>query len=198
MHHLNVMLDGTHQGIAIGEDTRFFVGEQTMMRKPLEDLQGGASAQIGILIAMRELQILNDKLRIANGTFAEFYFAPITSLLLQDLLGALLHRKDAGTHIFRRVTKDVWLSLRKDFFTEGDIARDGTRFEQRLFFPQARMSLNVLQIPFVRGDEETIPAPRTETHIDAIEETFWCDTTEVINESFAKFEFVDGVVRGDE
>ena len=63
-----------------------------------------------------------------------------------------------------------------------------------MLFPQSRVLPQILKITFVRSDKETIPTPRTEAHIDTIKKAFRCDTADVINETFAEFEFVDGIV----
>ena len=48
-----------------------------------------------ILFTMCHLQILNDKLNIANRTFSQFYFTPGLPLLVQDVLCLL---SSSGRH----------------------------------------------------------------------------------------------------
>src|SRR6185436_9310596 len=70
MHHLNVVLDRPEQSVAVGKDAGFLMREQMMARETRQNLERGTTAQIGELIPMRQLQILNDELHVPDGAFA--------------------------------------------------------------------------------------------------------------------------------
>ncbi|MFO7594934.1 MAG: hypothetical protein R6W92_01165, partial [Desulfocurvibacter africanus] len=97
------------------------------------------------------MKVLDNEFDIADGTFAQFHFAPIASFLMQHLFCALLHREDAGAYLFRRVVENIGFHRCEQFFTQRYIASNGAGFEQRLFFPQTGVLLDILKVTIVCG-----------------------------------------------
>ena len=124
-----------------------------------------------------------------------FTSPPLAPFLLEDLLGALLHRKDAGTHLLRRMAENMRLNLSEQHFTESNISRKRTCLEQSLFFPQAGMLLNILNVACERSDKKPVPAPRTQTHIHAVEKTLGCNFADVIDQVLPQFQFLNRIIR---
>ncbi len=89
-------------------------------------------------VAVRQLQVLGDKLDIANGAFAQLDLAPDASRLAQVILGELLHAVHFGTYGFRAAGKEQRLGPRNERAADQLVAGHDPPAQERLFLPQPR------------------------------------------------------------
>jgi len=119
---------------------------------------------------MHELQILDDELDVADGPFPQFDLAPEPAFLAEIILDLRLHRADRFADLVGGRLVDVLCGPAKEVVPQCQVTRDDSGLEQRLFFPEAGVLREVLQVAVDRRDEFARPAPGTQPHVDAVHE----------------------------
>ena len=168
VHQLQVMFDGAQEDVAVGQHAAFVGRQQPGAHQARQSLERGAPPQLGVFAAVGHLQELHHKFHVADRAFAQFDFAPVAAFGAQDFFGALFHGMDAGPHGFCICAEDGRADLFQRLLAQGEIAGDGARLEQGLFFPEQGAAVEVGQVIVEVGDERAVAAPGAQAHIDAV------------------------------
>ncbi len=194
VHHLQVVFDGAQEDIAVGENAGVGGGKQPGGAQARQGFERGAGANLRILADIGQLQVLDDEFDIADGAGAELDFAPGAAFFAQEFLGALFHGIDFGANLLGRQAKDARPGGFAQFFTERQVARDGSKFEQGLFFPGAGVLFEIFQVPGQGGDERAVLAPGPQAHIDPVQESLRSGCRQDFNQFLGKGGVIKRVV----
>jgi hypothetical protein len=142
---------------------------------------------------------LGDELDVADGPLAQLDLAPVTSLLAQIGLGALLHRIRVGARLFRiSYVEHQRLDPAQELIANRLVAGDHARFEQRLLFPLARVLFQVSDVAIERRDQRADPSPGAQPHVHPVEKTFGGRARQALDQPLAQPPIVVRPGRGDE
>ncbi len=161
--------------------------QEVTLGQPRQRVQRLAGTQLRMRATVDELQILHDKLNVADRSLAQLDLAPVPPSLAQLLLGALLHAVNVRAHR-GRIGAGIQQRLgpRQEFAGGLLAAGDGPRLEQRLLLPQARVLLQVGQIAIHGVDQRPDRPPGPQPHVDAVEKTGRGGLTQRLDQTLAQ------------
>ena len=170
MHQLQRVLDRPQEHIPAAQLPELIRPQQVEFRQPHQSIQRVEAADLRHRPPVRQLQVLHHELHVANASLASLHLTPRLPALLEQLFDLLLHVGHVGPRGFRVDFIDERLQPLQSRVADRMVPRDHPRLEERLLFPQPAMFLEVVDIRVARRNQRPRPPPRTQPHVDPVQE----------------------------
>ena len=145
-----------------------------------------------------ELQELRHELDVADRALPRFHIAEEPSFLLKSSFDLVLHRADVvAVGLDGDVEQDRFDAF-QEVGAERQLPGDRTRFQQCLLLPQRGVGLQVFDVGFDRANQCSGLAPRTQSHINSVQETFARCVHQRADQPLPQFPILPGVRLADE
>ena len=165
---LQRVLDHSIENVRTRQLTKLIPPHESEISQPHQAIKRVNAANFRNRTAVLQLQALHHELDVANRSRSELHVAPAATTSLQLLLDALLRLPDTAPHDLSRRRENQRLTALQKLLAQHEITSDDPRLQQRLFFPQLPLCLQIIE---VRGDpdhQRTSITPRPQPQIDSI------------------------------
>ena len=165
---LQAVLQIAQEHVSLAQFGVLLVGDEPLVRDPVQRQERVPMAQPGVPAAVLELQRLNAELQLADSPPAQLDVALRAPRRAEPGVNPVLHGADLEDHVGiggRRINQR--LHALHEAAPQGEVAGGGPRFDQRLALPR----LGPVPVVGNRGSERdgdfTVAAPGTQAEIDA-------------------------------